>query len=180
MFMNRFGIWDSMSDQSPQKIAREESGVRGSTKFLLGIFIGIVVVLVVAAYLTLTVTVSTNVSGVSLPYETHYNVELPDGESVTIGNSRIAVMAYGDSVTTDVDGVREQLVVGQTRVISPHHAKITSLLVPLYNVDFQITLKYLGSSGTKDNFYLTVKTSNQVPEMIVRRLLPSNMNAQPA
>ncbi|HNX18365.1 MAG TPA: hypothetical protein PKM50_08595 [Methanoregula sp.] len=168
-----------MTSQPPPKTPHREGGNGGSTKILLGIFIGVVIVLVAAAYLTFSVNVSSDVSGDSLPYETHYNVELPDGEPVTIGNSRISVMAYGDSITTDVDGDREQLVVGQTRVISPHHAKITSLLVPLYDVDFQITLRYLGSTGTKDNFYLTVKTSKQVPEMIIRRLLPSNMNAQP-
>ena len=36
-----------------------------------------------------------------------------------IGSSRIAVMAYNGSVITDVDGNREQLATGQTRLISP-------------------------------------------------------------
>ena len=147
---------------------------------MLGILAGVIIVVVAAIFLTLTVTVTTDVSGKSLPYITSYHVALPDGEAVTIGSSRVAVMAYNNSVTTDVDSNREQLVVGQTRVISPRHARITTLGIPLYNADFQITLKYLGSTGTKDNFDLTVKTSQQVPTFLLDRLMPASVNAQPA
>jgi len=144
---------------------------------MIGVLAGVIIVVVAAVFLTLTVTVTTDVSGKSLPYITSYHVALPDGEAVTIGSSRIAVMAYNDSVITDVDGNREQLVVGQTRIISPRHAKITTLGIPLYDADFQITLKFLGSTGTKDNFDLTVKTSQQVPSFLLDRLMPASVNA---
>ena len=147
---------------------------------MIGVLAGIIIVVVAAIFLTLTVTVTTDVSGKSLLYITSYHVALPDGEAVTIGSSRVAVMAYNNSVTTDVDGNREQLVVGQTRVISPRHARITTLGIPLYDADFQITLTYLGSTGTKDNFDLTVKTSQQVPTFLLDRLMPASVNAQPA
>jgi len=169
-----------MTDQPPHPSARGEGGMKKETKFLIGAVAGIIIVVIVAAFLTFTVNVSTDVSGMSLPYETHYNVALPDGEAVTIGSSRVAVMAYNDSVTTDVDGNREQLVVGQTRIISPRHATISILGIPLYNADFQIDLQYLGSTGTKDNFDLTIKTSKQVPTFLLDRLLPASVNATPA
>lgn len=144
---------------------------------MIGILAGVIVVVVAAIIVTLTVSVTTDVSGKSLPYVTSYHVALPDGEAVMIGNSRIAVMAYNGSVTTDVDGNREQLVEGQTRVVSPRHAKITTLGIPLYDADFQITLKYLGPAGTTDNFDLTVKTSQQVPSFLLDRLMPASVNA---
>jgi len=147
---------------------------------MIGVLAGVIVVVVAAIFLTLTVSVTSDVSEKSLPYVTHYSVALPDGEAVTIGSSRIAVMAYNDSVITDVDGNREQLVVGQTRVISPRHAKITTLGIPLYDADFQFTLTYLGPAGTKDNFDLTVKTSQQVPGFLLDRLMPASVNAVPA
>ena len=84
------------------------------TKILIGVIVGVIIVIIAATLLTFSVTVTTGVSGGSLPYVTHYNVALPDGEAVMIGSSRISVMAYNDSVTTDVDGNREQLVVGHT------------------------------------------------------------------
>jgi hypothetical protein len=68
--------------------------------------------------------------------------------------------------------------VGQTRVISPRHAKISILGIPLYNADFQFTLQYLGSTGTTDNFDLTVKTSQQVPTFLLDRLMPASVNAK--
>jgi hypothetical protein len=167
-----------MTDHPPHTAARGDGRNQKPTKILIGIIVGIIIVIIAAALLTFSVTVTTGVSGGSLPYVTHYNVALPDGEAVTIGSSRIAVLAYNDSVTTDVDGNREQLVVGQTRVISPRHAKISILGIPLYNADFQFTLQYLGSTGTTDNFDLTVKTSQQIPTFLLDRLMPASVNAK--
>jgi len=177
MFMAKPGERHSMTDHPPHPAARDDGGQK-SRNLLIGVIAGIIIVIVAAVFLTLSVTVTTGVSGDSLPYVTHYNVALPDGEAVMIGSSRIAVMAYNDSVTTDVDGNREQLVVGQTRIISPRHAKITTLGIPLYNADFQFTLKYLGSTGTRDNFDLTVKTSQQIPTFLLDRLMPASVNAK--
>ena len=154
--------------------------MKKETRILIGAIAAAIVIVIIAAVLTFTVNVSDSASGGSLPYGTHYKVTLPDGEAVTIGNSRISVMAYGDSVMTSVDDTKEQLVVGQTRVISPRHAVISVLGIPVYQTDFQITLQYLGSTGTKDNFELEIATSKQVPAFLLDRLLPASVNAQPA
>lgn len=148
------------------------------TKVLLGI-LGLIAVISVIAVVTLTIAVIESQTGTSFPYSTSYRVSLPDGELVTIGNSKIIVMVMGDSVDTSVDGNKEKLTVGQERVISPHFARISALGIPLIDTDFQITLKYLGASGNNALFDMTVKTSKQVPELILRRLIPANMNAQP-
>lgn len=159
--------------------AEQESnkGWSTGTKVLLGI-LGLIAIICVIAVVTLTVAVIESQTGTSFPYSTSYRVSLPDGELVTIGNSKIIVMVTGDSVDTSVDGNKETLVVGQERVISPHFARISALGVPLIDTDFQITLKYLGASGKNALFDLTIKTSKQVPELILKRLIPSNMNAQ--
>ena len=47
------------------------------------------------------------------------------------------------------------------------------------DTDFQITLIYRGSTGDTANFDMTVKTSRQVPEFVISRLIPPAMNAQP-
>jgi hypothetical protein len=159
----------------------EQEGKKGwstGTKVLLGI-LGLIAVICVIAVITLTVAVIESQTGTSFPYSTSYRVSLPDGETVTIGNSKIIVMVMGDSVDTSVDGTKEKLVAGQERVISPHFARISALGVPLIDTDFQITLKYLGVSGNNALFDLTVRTSKQVPELVLRRLIPANMNAQP-
>ena len=133
-----------MTDHSPHAATRGDGDMQETTKILIGIIPGIIIVIIVAAILTFSVTTTTGVSGESLPYMTHYNFALPDGEAVTIGSSRIAVMAYNDSIRTNVDGNPEDLIVGQTRVINSRHAKITALGIPLYDADFQFTLQYTG------------------------------------
>lgn len=147
------------------------------TKVLVGI-LALIAIICVIAVVTLTVAVIESQTGTSFPYSTNYRVSLPDGELVTIGNSKIIVMVMGDSVDTSVDGKKEKLVVGEERVISPHFARISVMGIPLIDTDFQINLKYLGASGKNALFDMTVKTSKQVPELIIRRLIPSNMNAQ--
>ena len=159
----------------------ESEGVQGlskGTKILVGIIIAIVLVALIAVF-TLTVAVMETQAGTSFPYITSYKVTLPDGQPVSIGNTRITVMTYGNELVADVDGTKEKLVVGQQRVISPHSARITALGIPLLDTDFQITLTYLGQTGNNANFDLTIKTSKQVPEFMLRPLIPANMNAQP-
>jgi hypothetical protein len=149
------------------------------TKILVGIILAVFVVFFFAV-LTLTIAVMETDAASEFPYSTTYHVTLPDGEPVTIGNSRIVVMTYENEMVTDVDGTKEKLVVGQERIINPRHARITSLGIPVIDTDFQIALRYLGSTGNTAAFDITIRSSKQVPEILIRRLIPANMNAQPA
>jgi hypothetical protein len=167
-----------MSDSTEKIRSPENAGWGLGTKVLLGI-LGLIAVIAVIAVVTLTVAVVESQTGTSFPYSTTYRVSLPDGEPVTIGSTRILALTMPDGVDVAVDGNKEKLTVGQERVINPRYARISALGVPLMDTDFQITLKYLGASGNNALFDMTVKTSKQVPEMVVRKLLPPSMNAQP-
>ena len=167
-----------MPDNLKSAEATETKGWSKGGKILTGIILLVFLIGVLAA-LTLTIGIMEKESGTSFPYITTYRVTLPDGEAVTIGSSRIIVMSVGNEMVADVDGTREKLTAGQERVINPRHAQITVMGVPLLETDFQISLKYLGTTGKNANFDMTVKTSQQVPEMVLRRLIPANMNAQP-
>jgi len=169
-----------MNDLSPHAPGRSTGGTPHRTRLLLGIVAGLVIVIAAAAVLTFTMTVTGGTSTTPLPYRAHYAVSLPDGNAVTIGSSRIAVMAYNGSVITDADGNREQLSVGQTREISPRHAMISIFGLPIYSADFQITLQYLGTSGTRDNFDLMVASSQKIPSLLLDRLVPSSVKATQA
>ena len=168
-----------MADHSKTPESPETTGWSTGTKVLLGI-IALVVVVAILAIVTLSVEVAESQEATSFPYSTTYRVSIPDGEPVTIGSSRILVMTYENEVMTEVNGVKEKLVAGQERVISPHSAKISALGLPLMNTNFQITLTYLGTSGKNALFDMNVRTSEQVHQMIISKLIPSGMNAQPA
>jgi len=148
------------------------------TKILLGV-LALVAIIAVLAIVTLTVAVIESQTGTSFPYSTSYRVSLPDGEPVTIGTTKILVVTIDNEAITEVDGNKEKLVVGQERIINPRYARISALGIPLMDTDFQITLRYLGTSGDNALFDMTVKTSKQVPEMVIRKLIPPGMNAVP-
>lgn len=168
-----------MTDTPTEKTApQEKQGWGLGTKILIGI-IALIVIISVLAVVTLTVAVLDSQTGTSFPYTTTYRVSIPDGQPVTMGTTKILVMTYENEVVTEVDGVKEKLVVGQERVISPRYARVSALGIPLMDTDFQITLKYLGTSGKNALFDMNIKTSRQVPEMVISKLIPPSMGAVP-
>ena len=165
--------------QPPQTVViKEKQGWGLGTRLLLWL-IAIVVVLAVIAFLTISITVLSQPTGSSFPYTTSYRVSLPDGEAVTIGNSRILVLTMGNEVDTSVDGSKERLAIGQERTISARNARISALGFTFIDTDFQIVLKYIGPSGTNALFDMKIMTSRQVPEFLIRRIIPPGMGAQP-
>jgi len=168
-----------MADNTKKPSSQGKTGWSTGAKVLVGI-IAVVMIIAVIAIVTLTIQVLDSQSGTEYPYTTNYRVTLPDGEPITIGSSHILVTSYNDELIAEVDGTKEKLVVGQQRVINPRHAQVTIMGLPLIDTDFQITLTYLGSTGTNANFDMTVKTTRQVPEFIISKLIPAKMNAQPA
>jgi hypothetical protein len=159
-------------------VIKEKKGWGLGIRILLWL-IAIVVVISIIAVLTLTVAVLDSPTGTSFPYTTTYRVSLPDSQPITIGNSNIVVMTMGNEVDTSVDGSKQRLAVGEERTISARYARISALGLPIIDTDFQIVLKYVGPSGNNALFDMRVMTSRQVPEILIRRIIPPSMNAQP-
>jgi len=148
-------------------------------KLILGIIVLVIVILAVA-FLTLSVSV-TNVSpGNSLPFTTKYGVSFPEGQTITIGNTHIIVLSNQGLIITDIDGDKQNMVVGEDRVISERRAVITTLgAVTLLDTHFQINLTYNGERDNRAYFDMAVHTSQQVPDFLLRRLLPPEIDARP-
>jgi hypothetical protein len=170
----------TMANESTQPTPQpaDKKGWSLGTKILLWL-IAVVVIVSILAVLTLTVAVLESPTGNSFPYTTTYRVSIPDSQSITIGNSQILVLTMGNEVDTSVDGSKERLAIGQERTISARYARISALGFPVIDTDFQIVLKYIGPSGSNALFDMKVMTSRQVPEFIIRRIIPPSMNAQP-
>ncbi|MGP8137244.1 hypothetical protein, partial [Methanoregula sp.] len=62
-----------MTDRSSHPAGYSDGGMKSSRKILLGIIAGLLIVFAIVAVLTFTMTVTTDTSGVSLPFETHYS-----------------------------------------------------------------------------------------------------------
>lgn len=148
-------------------------------KIAVGI-LGVVAIIAIAAMLTLNVTLTNPDVGRSYPYTTTYDVLFPDGEKVNVANTPMMALTFEDEMIIDVDGKRSKIVVGEEKLISERKAIVSALGIRILDTNFQIYLKYLGMQGDKARFALTVKTSNQVPQQLVERLLPPEIEARPA
>jgi hypothetical protein len=155
------------------------TGRTGSGRTILIAAIVILIAVIAVAALTLTVTTTGAGSGTAFPYTTMYAISFPEGEPIAIGTTRIIVLSYNNEMVTDVDGEREKLVVGEDRTFAPRHARITVAGIPVLDSDFQILMKYKGVRDSRAYFDLTVRTEKQVPENLVKRLLPPAVDARP-
>ncbi|MGA2913760.1 MAG: hypothetical protein ABSE07_09625 [Methanoregula sp.] len=163
-----------------QERAQQKSKGRGSgVKIILGILL-LVIILIAAALLTLNVTVSNVAPGLSMPFTTNYGVSFPEGQTITIGNTHIIVLSNQGLIITDIDGDKQNMVVGEDRVISERRAVITTLrVITLLDTHFQINLKYKGERDNRAYFDMAVHTSQQVPDILLRQLLPKEIDATP-
>ncbi len=168
----------SLEEERSESRAKEQGGMSLKTKALLGI-IGVIIIVLIVAFLTINVTTTAVSDSASFPYTTTYGVSFPEGETIAVGNSHILVLSYQNEMFADIDGDREKLVVGEDRVLSPRHARVTVLGIPAMETDFQITMKYKGVRENRSYFDLTVKTEKQFPDLLLRRLLPNEIDARP-
>ena len=158
---------------------QERQKTKGGSGLIIVIALIVLVVIAVAiAYYSVSATVTDVTPGIALPFTTNYAVSFPEGQTVTLGNSRINVLSAQNEVITDIDGAREKLVVGDQRVIPERRGRITIFGVTLADVNYKITLTYKGERDNRAYFDMMVQTSKQVPEMLLNRLLPGGIDAR--
>ena len=163
-----------------QERAQQKKNSSGTGIRYLIYFIVLALIVVVVAWFSLNVTVSDVSPGTSLPFTTNYGVTFPEGQTITIGNTHINVLSYQNEIISDIDGEREKLVVGETRIISERRAVISVLgVITLMDTNFKIDLKYKGQRDNRAYFDMAVHTSRQVPDYLLRMLLPPEIDARP-
>jgi hypothetical protein len=147
------------------------------------IVIGLVVILIIAALLavlTLSVSVTDVSTNYALPYTTTYSVAFPEGQPIAIGNSQMTVLSFDDELISDIDGNRQKRVDGEDRVINERRAIVTTLgVIKLMDTNFQVNLKYKGNRDNLAYFDMAIHTSQQVPEVLLKQLLPREIQATP-
>jgi hypothetical protein len=162
-----------------ERARQKEKGGGGAIKIIIYIII-LAIIIAIVAWFSLSVTVTTVDPGVSMPFTTTYGVSFPEGQTITVGNTHINVLSYQNELISDIDGDRQKLVIGEDRIISERRAVITTLGVfTLLDTHFQINLKYKGERDNRAYFDMAVHTSRQVPDILLRQLLPAEIDARP-
>ncbi|PKL60457.1 MAG: hypothetical protein CVV33_02570 [Methanomicrobiales archaeon HGW-Methanomicrobiales-4] len=156
-----------------------KGGIGTGMKIILCLIV-MAIIGIVIAFLTLSVSVTDVSPGSSLPYTTKYGVSFPEGQTLTIGNTHINVLSYQNELISDIDGDRQKLMIGSDRVISERRAVITTLrAITLMDTNFKINLNYRGDRDNRAFFDMSVQTSQQVPDMLIKQLIPPEMDARP-
>ncbi len=171
---------DARKEALQEERARQKAkGGGGGLKIVLGIIL-LIIIIVAAAFLTLSVKVTNVTPGAAMPFTSNYGVSFPEGQTITIGNTHIIVLSNQGLIITDIDGDKENLLVGEKRVISERRAVITTLgVISLIDTHFQIDLVYKGERDNRAYFDMAVHTSQQVPDILLRQLLPKEIDATP-
>jgi hypothetical protein len=174
------GRKQGVEEERVRENAREkQKGGYGGTKIIIGLIVLIALVAIVGL-LTIAVSVTNVNPGNPLPYTTKYSVTFPEGQIITIGNSHITVLSYQNELISDIDGDRQKLVIGEDRVIAERRAVITTFgVITLIDTNFQINLTYKGDRDNRAYFDMAIHTSKQVPDILLRNLLPSEIQATP-
>jgi hypothetical protein len=162
-----------------QAIEKGQEKKKGSRLRLVLYAASVIVLVLVAAYLTIGVVISEAPPAASYPYTTTYQVFLPTAQVVTIGNSEIVAIPTGDQVTLSINKQPSVMSLGETKTIQERRAMITALSLRIMDFDFRVDATYQGRSGDLTQFYLAFRTSQQVPSFLIERLLPPGVQARP-
>ncbi|WP_319578295.1 hypothetical protein [uncultured Methanospirillum sp.] len=85
-----------------------------------------------------------------------------------------------NELISDIDGNKQKLVVGINREITEWRAVITTFgSIILMDTIFKIDLNYSGDMDNRAYFDMAVHTSKQVPDMLIKRLIPPEIDARP-
>jgi hypothetical protein len=175
------GRKQGLDEERARENAREKSkeGWGMGMKMIASLVI-LAIIVAVVALLSLSVSVMPVTTNYAMPFTTNYAVTFPEGQSIAIGNSHMTVLSYQNELISDIDGDRQKLVVGEDRVISERRAMITTFgVITLMDTNFQINLKYKGNRDNLAYFDMAIHTSQQVPDMLLKQLLPAEIHAQP-
>ncbi len=161
-----------------QERARQRAKGGSGTGIIIALIV-IVIVFAAIAWFSMSETVTSVTPGTPLPFTTNYAVSFPEGQTTTLGNSRINVMWFENELITDIDGAKQKLVVGEERVISERRGVLKALgVIPLMDTNYVINLKYKGERDGRAYFDMAVHTSKQVPDILLKRMLPPEIDAR--
>ncbi len=168
---------------NPEMDAGTSSGKLQKSRTGLKIAVGIVGLLIViglAGWFTLTLDPALPpMQGALYPFTSTYDLLVPDGEKLMIGNTGFIVLTVGDEAFLKLGETREKLSVGDEITIAEKRAVVKTLGMTILDTNYRIDTTYRGMVNGKADFYLTVKTSSQIPQFLIDRMLPAGMQARP-
>lgn len=163
--------------------AKKEDAKGSNSKTGLKIAAVVVIILVVVAaagFATLTIVADLPpASGALYPYTITYDVLIPEGQTFSVGGTPLIILSTGDQLLMKIGDKTEPFSIGQTKTITERTARVTTLWIPVVETNYMVDATYRGMVGDRADFYLVVKTSRQIPAILIDRILPAGIMARP-
>jgi hypothetical protein len=156
---------------------------KSNHRTLIRVLVLIIVIagIVGAAVLTMQITPDQLATqDMPYPYTTTYQASLPDSERVHVGSLDILAMQTGDRIALKIGDHREEMEMNETRQIGPRVFSIRVFGSPVFDTGYQVNVTWTGVQKDRDTFKIVLRTSRQVPEWLMNRIIPGTIEAKPA
>jgi len=144
---------------------------------------GIIVVVLVVAVLSFSVTMNLPSSADSFPFISTYDVRMPQGTPVEFANIPVTVSGTGEKVIVSINGgLGTELKVGDQITFSePRRVNIRIFGITLLETDYQVVAEFRGyiPQTRQNDFYVAVMTTDALPGWAVDAILPDNVEVYP-
>lgn len=150
---------------------------------LMGVGLIILVVMGVLTALILTLTIAADqpgVSGATYPYSTTFRVSLPEGETVRVGDLDILALKAGDTIALRIGDRREEMDPGETRDVADRTVAVKALGQTVFQTGYRLKVTWTGMEGRDLIFRVTLLSSRQIPDWLISRVMPAEIQAVPA
>lgn len=143
----------------------------------------LLVIVLVAAVLSFSVSMNLPSSAESFPFISTYDVRMPQGTPVEFANIPVTVSGTGEKVIVSIaGGLGTELQVGDQITFSdPRRVNIRIFGITLLETDYQVIAEFRGyiPQTRQNDFYVAVMTTDPLPGWAVDVILPDNVEAYP-
>ncbi|MFH0968809.1 MAG: hypothetical protein V1862_14115 [Methanobacteriota archaeon] len=147
----------------------------------LGIIILVVIGILTAVILTLTlIPDQPGISGAVYPYTTTFRVSLPEGEIVQVGTLEILALRTGDTMALRIGDRREEMDLGEKREVADRTVTVKTLGQTAFQTGYRLWVTWTGMEGKSAIFKVTLMSSRQIPDWLISRVIPADIQVTPA
>ncbi len=117
--------------------------------------------------------------GAGYPYSITFQVSIPEGERLMIGDLDVIALKTGDEMALKIGDHREVMKQGETREVADRTVMIQTLGTRVFQTGYRLSATWMSMQGSDAIFRVTLQTSRQVPECIISRVLPQQIRIVP-
>ncbi|PKL59103.1 MAG: hypothetical protein CVV33_09560 [Methanomicrobiales archaeon HGW-Methanomicrobiales-4] len=147
----------------------------------IGIFILVVVGILTSVIMTLTIIPDQpGISGTLYPYTTTFRVSLPEGETVKVGNLDILALRTGDTIALRIGDRREEMDLREMREVADRTVTVKTLGKTAFQTGYRLSVTWTGMEGRSAIFRVMLMSNRQIPDWLVSRVMPAEIQATPS